>query len=356
MKEDPNKHLQIPVGVATHPETSINTVIPLNTEDLLHQAIEEEFKARSLLLESRLKESEVHFVKASQGFLELGQLESYLRNQLKYVTVSHKFDYKNNLVAVRELQELENIAEQSNVLRALGLIKKVKSCLLFDSRNIESALFEIEQAERLLRDYGNSSDRSQEQALWVPYELLLARIQKCDCLIEVGEKDKAKELYTEISAEVKNLNLQAEHKEIQSAFEYLQLRLNLKKKPDLELDEKSVLYWPKRLSQFVITELQKEGIEVLTWFTKTGHFVDTRKRIYGQIKVSSFEGKLIQYLSSQAGTKDDICTHLWPGEPKSDLLRTRFHSLVKRINYKIRDLVLFNGETYHLGKKIKLKI
>lgn len=354
MTDDQNKQFQATLLRTPQLEKPLEPVSRLNSEELLHQAMEEESKGQSLLLEWKLKDSEIHFVRASQAYLELGQLEPYLRNQLMYISVSHGFEFRNNLGAVQELQELETIAEQNNILRALGLIKKVKSCLLFDSKNVESALFEIEQAERLLRDYG-FGESQEGMAQWVPHELILTKIQKCDCWIEVGERDKAKELFTEISADLKVLTLKEEHKEIPIAFEYLNQRLGLKKKPEVEVDEKSPLYWSKRFTNF-LKDSVKEDIEILTWFTKTGHFVDSRKRIYGQIKVSSFEGRLIQYLSSQSGTKDDICTHLWPGEPKSDLLRTRFHSLVKRINYKIRDFVLFNGETYHLGKKIKLKM
>lgn len=358
MTDEKNKQFQATLLRTPQLEKPLESTTAMSSEELHRQAIEEELMGHSLLfLDSKFKESEIHFIRASQAFLELGLFEPYLRNQLMYVTVSHQFNYRNNLGAVQELQELESIAEQNNVLRALGLIKKVKSYLLFESKNIESALFEIEQAERLLRDYslGQSNESLDVEKSWVPHELILTKIHKCDCWIEVGEREKAKELFTEISSEMKVLTLKPEHLEIPVAFEYLHHRLGLKKKPEVEVESKAPMYWSKRFAQF-LKESAKVEMEILTWYTKTGHFVDSRKRIYGQIKVSSFEGRLIQHLCSQSGTKDEICVHLWPGEQKSELLRTRFHSLVKRINYKIRDFVLFNGETYHLGKKIKLKI
>jgi len=95
--------------------------------------------------------------------------------------------------------------------------------------------------------------------------------------------------------------------------------------------------------------------QLMLWFSKTGHLLDEKKRIHGQIKVGSFEGRLVQLLIEQSLSKTELCERLWPNEIPSDLLRTRFHSLIKRVNYKVRDLIIYKDEVYGLSQDVRMK-
>jgi hypothetical protein len=56
-------------------------------------------------------------------------------------------------------------------------------------------------------------------------------------------------------------------------------------------------------------------------------------------------------LNAGYDAKSYLCESLWPGELHNEYLNDRFHQLILRMNRKIKDFVVFDGQFYKLNEE-----
>lgn len=291
-------------------------------------------KALILTHKEKLRGASDSFLQASELYLVEGMNEKSLLSRFNSLiaianagTISHQEEL--NLCS-----EILQSARDEDTVKIQALCLRQKSYCYFASERFLAALEEVKEVIKLFEMHGPVSD----------YHLAL--IHAADCCLEAGDEEQAKLYLDYLPAQV------------DTRVEFPRAYVMAKLKQEI-LDESHFgdinSHWRARHKKHLAKQSVQSGkaLRKAYWDMKTHRIIGEDRKLLGKIKPNSLEGSLLKILMKGPHSKELLCEVLWPDFSQSHNLDDRFFRLKSRLQQKLGNILIFDGQNYLLSVNIQ---
>lgn len=277
------------------------------------------------------------FTQAKKIFKEIGWIDKFL--VCSYNSIISDINSTQGLITDEQfskLLELQVMADEYKNKKILGLVCRQKSYYYKEQKRWHAAVQEAESAISLMEGRSFVSD----------YHLALLNLS--DCLIELGQKDKAQSYFEKI--------FQPIDPRVQFAYDFIQCRLSdewteerwktfqIKNEIDPHFLYRASACLESAKGDDPSSEREENSAADFFWNQSLG-----RLRWKGQewlLAPSSKEYLLINLLASGPKAPEFIMTVLWPLYSEKSQLVNRLHTLISRSNKKLDGIIKYSNGKY----------
>lgn len=235
----------------------------------------------------------------------------------------------DNMKAISELKNVERACLEHKLNKLIGRVYQEKSYCYKDEDKLWAALEEGKNAHDFLDLYGERSD----------YQMNLIHLTLVS--EELGEQAE------------KNLHKDYLMPPFEKNVLYPLVIMEWKLGGDIYPTERTHSYferiWTKR---WLEDEFDSLEIYDVYWDTEQGLVrLDCGKE--APLRPQSLEGMLFNSLQTYPKTEKELATILWPKNPEAHDIPVKLQRLLARLNKKMNKIVIFDGTTYFLNKKVQ---
>jgi tetratricopeptide (TPR) repeat protein len=299
----------------------------------------EAYFVRSLVLihKEKLLEAAENFAMASEFYSQEKLHENSLLGRFNALIARAN---AGSLTAQEELQTCTEIlleGREKNVFKIQGLCLRQKSYCYFSTERFRAALQEMTEALPLIEAHCPVSDHH------------LSLIHAADCAIELGNFEQAKTYLDYLPPEV----------DTRIAFPRAYALAKLEQKRlDLTAFEDVNSHWKNRYTNY----LSKQSLGTMAdkiqwqWDAKSHRIIGANKQLIGKVKPQSLEGNFLKLLMKGPQSKELVCEVLWPEFSTSENLDDRFFRIKNRLQQKIGNFIVFDGQRYLLSVQVSWRL